>query len=160
VDLSRSFVDPPGITGKKLCELMNEHRISQKSFNGLILCTLNFADSETESTNRPAFSREEVDEIYTLALRTDPAARSAIIEAVKRGKIEPLTDAEVRRFAIQEKSTSALFEQIYDHYSTQVSSLVGAGPRDSISRLYSSKEASSDAEDGDRDVGIDLPMLS
>ncbi len=154
------IVDPPGITGKKLCELIREHHISENSFPHHISCAEDFERSAKKSV-KPTFSREQVDEIYTLAIRTDPAARTAILEAAKRDKLEPATDDEIRRVATHDKSVSAIFESIYEHYSKQTSSLVErAGLSDSLSRLYASKPDRPDEDETDHDAGLSPPDLS
>jgi hypothetical protein len=146
---------PPGITGAKLCELMRLHHISESSFEGSISCTANF--EEAKSSHGPLFSKEEIDEIYTLALRTDAAARGAIAETGKLTTIAPLSDDEIRAAAAKNKSVSSIFEALYQHYDLSLSSLIGEKPRASISNLYSSFGAQT--ADNESSDDLDLPNL-
>jgi hypothetical protein len=127
------IIDPPTISGQRLCQLMRTHHISPRVFKRTVDCDLTFA--AVEST-KPVFSKEQVDEVYALALRTDAAARNAILDSANRKSVTPLADTEVREYASAVEGISDVSDWVRDHYSEQASSLIDDGARKSIEDLY------------------------
>src|SRR5438270_10511522 len=62
------LVDPPSVTGAKLCEVMARFAIPAGTFTRPVSCTANHENS---------LSAAQIDQLYSIALRSDQAVRAA-----------------------------------------------------------------------------------
>jgi hypothetical protein len=120
------IVDPPGVTGKKLCELMRAQGVSEKSFNQHINCSIEFIAS---SSNKPLFSTEETDKIYNTIISSDAEVRAAIDQAATTVTIEQLSDDKIKDFAADDQNVSDLRDAIVQHYVDQFTPVINGGSK-------------------------------
>jgi hypothetical protein len=132
------IVDPPTVTGPKLCEMMARHGIPTTTFNRPIPCNERFE-------NR--LSRDEVDKIYNIASSSDQAVRNAFTEALRRVGLKLLTDDEVRRLASENTTDAQAFEDIFDSYAQQIKGIATRGPHEAIDALYRESRGTKDKEE-------------
>jgi hypothetical protein len=126
------IVDPPGVTGSKLCEVMTRYAIPENLFNRPIPC------GEDYELNR--ISREEIDNIYTTALKSDQAIRNAFREVARQVPLHQLSDAEVKRIASKSETVGRAFDDIYNYYANQLGALANTGPSSTIEALYNGSD--------------------
>src|SRR5215813_1243572 len=123
------IVDPPGVTGQKLCELIAKYGVPPDSFRKRIAC-----DEDYE--NLEPFTAEEVDEIYGIALRSDDRIRKSFIDAAAKRSFTSLSDDEVASLVSKESNTASAFDLIFKEYARTLSGLVEEGPSEILEELY------------------------
>ena len=123
------IVDPPGVTGQKLCELIAKYGVPPDSFRKRIAC-----DEDYE--NLEPFTAEEVDEIYGIALRSDDRIRKSFIDAAAQRSFTSLSDDEVASLVSKESNTASAFDLIFKEYARTLSGLVEEGPSEILEELY------------------------
>lgn len=121
------IVDPPSVTGRKLCEVMERHSIPLDTFGRPVACG---------ETLEHRLSQDDIDGIYTIALSSDPAVREAFRETLRRVGIKPLTDAEVKQIASENPTVGQAFEAIFESYAQQIRAIATKGPAKAIEALY------------------------
>jgi hypothetical protein len=121
------IVDPPTVTGPKLCEVMERYGIPPSTFNRSIPC---------QETLEGSLSQDEIDQIYSIAFSSDQAVRNAFAETLRRVELKLLTDDEVRELISNNSTAGQAFETIFSGYVDQIGSIAGRGPRDAITALY------------------------
>lgn len=126
------MVDPPGVTGKKICELMRAHGISESSFNQHISCDINFAES---GANKSVISAEEVDKIYDTIIASDASVRAAIAQAASAVAIKQLSDDDIRTLAADDRSLSDVQDAILQHYTDQFARVINDGSASVVAKL-------------------------
>ena len=134
------LVDPPSISYGKLCDILNKHGIEpEKTFRQSFSC----AGGGSGGT------LDDIDRIYTIALRSDPTVRAAFADAIQRAGLQHLSDQELADLAAGAPSSAALFDAIFDRYRTQITELA---PRDVVSELYKSPPADAAADGADAET--------
>lgn len=126
------IVDPPGVTGKKLCELMRAHGISESSFKQHISCDVNFAES---GATKSLFSPEEADKIYDAIIASDANVRAAIAQAASDVTVKQLSDDDIRTLAAGDRSLSDVQDAILEHYTEQFTPVINNGSASVVSKL-------------------------
>lgn len=85
------LVDPPGVTGKKYCEILKRNNIDVgKLGQQEVNC------SRKGSPYEYKFTKEQEDLIYSVAFRTDADARAKLRNTVKAIKITPLSEQQLK----------------------------------------------------------------
>jgi hypothetical protein len=122
------IVDPPGVTARKLCEVMERRTIPRETYRNLKYCTDDYEFS---------VSREDLDRIYGVALTSDPSIRKAFRDTAAQIPIQQLSDADVKRIAAESPSVGRAIEAIIDYYSNELAKLRrGPSSDDAIAVLY------------------------
>jgi hypothetical protein len=124
------IVDPPGVTGTMLCELITKHGVPKESFRKRIVCNEDF------ERGGPPFTAEEINEIYGIALRADDRIRKAFVDAARSNAFKPLSDAEVRRLVSKQSNTASAFDELFKSYALTLSEVAQAGPSEIIDQLF------------------------
>src|SRR5262249_13529621 len=75
------IVDPPGVTGEKLCALFKKYDIQDEGF-GHVDCNLNY-EEKGRSAHAGEFTLQDKDKVYTLALQSDPQIRADLAAAIQ-----------------------------------------------------------------------------
>ena len=133
------IVDPPGITAKKLCEVMAREAISRSAFRGQIrTCDRDFVRS---------LSPQEIDWVYAVAFKSDGDIRKAYRDAAAKLPAQTLTDAEVKDLAEKEATVFDAIEAIVESYQNEIGRIQQAFDADKIAALYSGNRATDDATD-------------
>jgi hypothetical protein len=127
------IVDPPGITAKKLCEVLAREAIPRSAFYGRIRT----CDRDYE---RP-FTREERDRIYDVAIRSDAEIRTAYREAEASDPPQPLSDERVREIAAGKSSVADAIQAVTDYYLNEIGRMFNAYDADRIAALYEPPDA-------------------
>jgi len=122
------IVDPPGITAKKLCEVLARDGIPRSTFRGQIRT----CDRDYE---RP-ISPREMDEIYGIALGSDARIRQAYRDEAARGPIQPMSDDQIRELAANTDSVGDVVEAITDHYLNQIIRIPETYNSEKIAELF------------------------
>lgn len=136
------IIEPPSVTGKKLCEILDRYDIPRDSFNRPITCTPEFAFT---------FTPEQIDKIYGIALKSDQAVRDAYVSVLKGASLTPLSDDEIANILAESRSVGSGYKAISQAYLTQLENLEKQ-PQAIINALYAGlvpeeKDAQSDDPD-------------
>jgi hypothetical protein len=123
------IVDPPGITAKKLCEVMARAAIPKSAFRGQIRT----CDRDYE---RP-ISPEEMDQIYSIALRSDGEIRKAYRDEAEKAPVQPMTDDQVRELVGPEASVGDGIEAIVEYYQNEIGRMRDVYDAEKIAALFS-----------------------
>jgi hypothetical protein len=150
-DSTALIVDPPTITGAKLCEVMDHYNIPSDAFSHYISCGQNYEDK---------LSPDQVDKIYSIALQSDQAVRDAFANVLAQMPITPLTDAEVRTTVAEARTVDKAFSLLVDKYTQQITDVAGHGPAKAIEDLYSEIVVNNQDTGGQDDTTARGPGLS
>ncbi len=134
------LVDPPSVTGRKLCELLVKHRISTEQLElGQINCKVDATQNEPVGlAPGSVFSKQAIDQIYATALRTDPGIRTAISGAIPGLNITPMDDAALEKMLSEVQSLNGAYGKLVSYYDGQLGQFVGQPIRQNINELYES----------------------
>jgi hypothetical protein len=120
------IIESPSVTGKKLCEILDRYDIPRDSFSRPISCTPEFDY---------AFTPEQIDKIYGIALKSDQAIRDAYASVLKGAVLTPLSDDEIRNILSESKSVGSGYKAIFQAYATQLEE-VAKQPTAVVNALY------------------------
>lgn len=124
------IVDPPGITAKKLCEVLARQAIPASAFHGQIrTCNRDY--------ERP-LSSQEMDQVYSIALKSDEEIRKALQDQAAKAPIRVLTDERVKELVAKESSVGDAIEAIVEYYENEIGRLREAYDDDKVVALYKS----------------------
>jgi len=113
------IVEPPSVTQRKFCELLEKHRVSAGDVQlSYINCDNLAADTaRTASSFKP--SAEEKDRIYKVAFQADEAARDRLGGDTGRVPREVLPPERLNQILSEARSPIGAFKAIEQHYSGQ-----------------------------------------
>jgi hypothetical protein len=136
-DTEPFIVEPPGVTGQKLCALLEKYDIPKDRFSRHIDCSLNYVkeDKSTGSIQSP-FLPQEKDKIYTVALQGDPQLRSDIAAALQSPEVALPTGADVVAILSQTGSVSRAFDKLYAGYKSTIDTAVTAAISEKIKAAF------------------------
>jgi hypothetical protein len=145
------IVDPPTITGAKLCEVMDRYNIPSEAFSRNVSCGQNYENK---------LSPDQIDKIYSIALQSDQAVRDAFANVLAQMPITPLTDAEVRETVAEVGTVDKAFNLLVDKYTQQITDVADHGPAKAIEDLYSDVVVNNQDTGGQDDTTAQGPGLS
>ncbi len=122
-DTEPFIVEPPGVTGKKLCALLEKYDIPKDRFARQIDCSLDYV-KETKTSLKSPFLPREKDKIYSVALQGDPQLRSDIAAALQSPETALPTDADVNAIVSQSGSVSRAFDKLFQSYKSKLDAVV------------------------------------
>jgi len=126
------LVDPPSISGAKLCELMRKNRISADDLaSAQIDCKLGRLSSQG-GTVAPPFSPEAIDAIYNSVLTYAPALQERTRQLASEFKIQPMPREELDKLLAEAQSVDAAVKAMLQHYRYQVTQGVGQPLRQNV----------------------------
>jgi hypothetical protein len=149
------IVDPPGVTGQKLCALMEKYDIPNDRFpNSFIDCSLSYAqDSSSTDSSQPPFSPQQKDRIYTIALQGDPQVRGDLKAMLEHSAIAFPTDADVALITSQTRSVSTAFEKLFESYRSSLNDVVEAAVGNKVEESFAADAVSGGSNATDHGPG-------
>jgi hypothetical protein len=121
------IVDPPSVTGAKLCALMAQHNLSGGDIGRHVDCRASFKDAEAKSRFGAAlFDKDQIDRIYTTALTSDAALRAHLARSGPMLRPPPIADAELTEILRTSGSVSEAYRAIWQKYEPAFSGQVDA----------------------------------
>jgi hypothetical protein len=114
------MVDPPSVTGAKLCDLLRANNISPETLqSSAVDCRV--VREETEKTRGgQKFSAEAVDRIYAVALQSDTAIRDVIGKQLRVFSLAPLASQELEEAVSRSRTVNDAFENLRLAYNRQL----------------------------------------
>ncbi len=114
------IVDPPSITGAKLCELLRKNNISTEQIGiSDVDCRVTYEDSAKQSDAKP-LSPEVQDQIYGIILRQDDNLRAALQQRLNVFEFTPLSNEQLDTMLTESKTASEAYDRIRRSYEQQL----------------------------------------
>ncbi len=111
------IVDPPSVTGAKLCALMSKHNLSPGDIGRSIDCSAKLEVQSAVPSGTALFEPAEIDRIYSTALRTDPQLRQALVNTGSGFNPEPLAPEKLDEILSTSGSVNEAYRRIWETYS-------------------------------------------
>ena len=158
-DTEPFIVDPPGVTGQKLCGLLEKYDIPKDRFSRHIDCSLNYlSEPKVGSLTEAPFTAREKDKIYTVALQGDPQLRSDIGAALQYPETLLPTDADVAAIVSQSGSVTRAFNKLFDAYKARLDGIIEGAIAEKVKSSFAADLAASNRramDTGSYDAGED-----
>lgn len=151
-DAGPFIVDPPGVTGQKLCAIFEKYDIPKDRFTH-IDCRLDYVSGGARSVSPGTFSIEEKDRIYTLALQGDPEIRSAVKAALENSPAGFPTEDDIRNIALESQTVGRAFDKMLDSYKTTLNTVVQTSVGENVEEKYRAQAPPSEPGEGHGEVG-------
>ena len=143
------IVEPPGVTGEKLCALLEKYDIPKDRF-ARVDCKLDYAaESKANEAGDAQFSIEDKDRIYSLALQNDPQVRSDLKAALEAAALP--TEEEINTILSEAKTVGRAFDKISAALKTNLDNLVHERVGTSIEQSYNALAPPAQAEQSDEE---------
>jgi hypothetical protein len=114
------IVDPPSITGAKLCELLRKNNISTEQIGiSDVDCRVIYEDSAKQSNAKP-LSPEVQDQIYGIILRQDANLRAVLQQRLNVFELTPLSNEQLDTILTESKTASEAYDRIRRGYEQQL----------------------------------------
>jgi len=155
------LVDPPSVSGRKLCNLLRKNGIPAEQLEASqVNCELNRAvgaGAGARATTKPgqAFDRAATDQIYGIALRADPQLRSEIARALGQLRLLPMPPADLEKILAESKAVATAYKKITEYYTSQIDRSLVQRIGNAVGRLYEPVPSRSEAPQ----VGESRPKL-
>jgi hypothetical protein len=145
-DTEPFIVEPPGVTGQKLCALLEKYDIPKDRFSRHIDCSLNYvSEPKAGSSIESPFLPQEKDRIYTVALQGDPQLRSDIGVALQSPETLLPNDDDVNAVIAQSGSVTRAFNKLFDTYKTTLDGLVDGAIAEKVKSFFAADLAASNS---------------
>jgi hypothetical protein len=136
-DTEPFIVEPPGVTGQKLCALLEKYDIPKDRFSRQIDCSLDYVrEANSAGSMQSPFLPQEKDKIYTVALQGDPQLRSDIGVALRSPQMVLPGDADVAAIVSQTGSVSRAFDKLFASYKSAIDTAVTAAVSKKIKAAF------------------------
>ncbi|RIA54997.1 hypothetical protein [Dichotomicrobium thermohalophilum] len=131
------LVDPPSVSGAKLCELLRRNRISSEDLQTVeIDCNQNMLAGQSESAaTGPRFSPQEIDAIYNSVLVNSGSLQERSQQLAYRFRLTPMTGEELEEILTRAQSVDAAVKAISLRYSYQVNQGIEQPLRQNVEQL-------------------------
>jgi hypothetical protein len=139
------IVDPPGVTGQKLCGLLEKYDIPRERFT-YINCKLNYAEETKSGVAGTAFTPEERDKIYTVILQGDPQLRSDVQAAMQAQPPTLPSEEDVNAIIAESGTVSRAFDKLQERYKSALDEYVQAAAGDKLKTWFAAEVAASNAQ--------------
>ncbi len=114
------IVDPPSVTGAKLCELLRKNNISAEQMGtGSVDCRAVY-EGAPKSTDQGALAPEAQDQVYGIVLRQDAVFRSALQQRLGTFALTPLSEEDLNSILSGSKTASEAYDSISQRYEGQL----------------------------------------
>ena len=114
------IVDPPSITGAKLCELLRKNNISTEQIGiSDVDCRVIYEDSARQSNAKP-LSPEVQDQIYGIILRQDANLRAVLQQRLNVFELTPLSNEQLDTILRESKTASEAYDRMRRGYEQQL----------------------------------------
>lgn len=157
-DTEPFIVEPPGVTGAKLCALLEKHDIPKDRFARNIDCSLDYVSeskSPAVSVYEP-FLPQEKDRIYTVALQGDPELRNDIATALRSAPLQLPSEADVAMVLTQSGSATRAFDRLLAGYKLMLDPLIDGAVGEKVKNAFAADLAASQQREQNASTG-ELP---
>ncbi len=145
-DTEPFIVEPPGVTGQKLCALLEKYDIPRDRFARNIDCSLDYvSESKAGNSFEAPFSPQEKDRIYTVALQGDPQLRSDIGAALQSAQTRLPSEVDVSVFVNQSGSISRAFDKLFAGYKSTLDAVVDGAVAQKVENAFAADLAASES---------------
>ncbi len=132
------LVDPPSVSGAKLCELLRRNRISSEDLQTVeIDCNQDMVTGQP-TTSAPRFSPQELDAIYNSVLVNAGALQQRSRQLASGFALTPMTSEELEQILNRAQTVDAAVKAISQRYSYQVSEGIEQPLRQNVEQLLAS----------------------
>ena len=115
------IVDPPSVTGAKLCALMSRYNLSSSDIGRSVNCNAKLADNRSTYLYGAAlFEQSEIDRIYTFALTADRDLRATLAASEPQLIPEPLDETELQKILGASGSINEAYRSLSNSYERQL----------------------------------------
>lgn len=130
------LVDPPSVSGEKLCELLRRNRISSDDLQTVeIDCNQNAAAGQSASTSGPRFSPQEIDTIYNSVLVNSGALQQRSQQLASQFTLTPMTDEQLEEVLNRAQTVDAAVKALTLQYRYQVGQGIEQPLRQNVEQL-------------------------
>lgn len=153
------LVDPPSVSGAKLCELLRRNRISSEDLQTVqIDCNQNAIVGQATPDTGPRFSQQEIDAIYNSVLVNAAALQQRSQQLAGSFALTPLPDAELEQILTRAQTVDAAVKEISRQYSYQIDQGIEQPLRQNVEQLLA--VLPEPVYTGSTPEQLDLPPLS
>ncbi len=132
------LIDPPSISGEKLCELLRRNRISSEDLRSVqVNCNENASAGQQQKQSGPRFSPREIDAIYNSVLVNAAALRDSGQQLASRFTLTPMSEEDFGEILASAKTVDAAVKEISRRYKFQVRQGVEQPLRQAVERVLS-----------------------
>jgi len=110
------LVDPPSVTGAKLCELLRANGISPETMQSTSVDCRLVREQEEKRSRGPKFSAAAIDRIYGVALQSDAAVRDVLHRQLRAFSLKSPTDDELGEIIDRSKTVNDALEGLRSAY--------------------------------------------
>jgi len=131
------LIDPPSVSGQKLCELLRKNRISAEELRiGDVDCSQDTIAAQQQQT-APSFSAEEIDAIYNSVLVNAGALSQRIQRFATSVNLTRLSEDEFRELLADASTIDAAVKKISWHYKAQIRDALNPALRQDVEQILS-----------------------
>lgn len=129
------LVDPPSVSGAKLCELLRRNRISSDDLQTVeIDCNQSTVEGRAAPSG-PRFSPQEIDAIYNSVLVNAGSLQQHSQQLASRFTPAPLTGEELEQILLSAQTVDAAVKAIILSYNYQISEAIAQPLRQNVDQL-------------------------
>ncbi len=115
------MIDPPSVTGAKLCELLRANHISAETLRSTSVdCRL--VREGDKKQDGPRLSTEAIDRIYSVALQSDTVVRDILHQRLRAFSFIPIAKEELDEIINRSNTINDAFDGVDSTYSRQLES--------------------------------------
>jgi hypothetical protein len=130
------LVDPPSVSGEKLCELLRRNRISSDDLQTVeIDCNQNAVAGQSAPTSGPRFSPQEIDAIYNSVLVNSGALQQRSQQLARQFTLTPMSDEQLEEVLNRAQTVDAAVKELTLQYSYQVGQGIEQPLRQNVEQL-------------------------
>jgi hypothetical protein len=130
------LVDPPSVTGAKLCELLRRNRISSEDLPSISIdCNLNAVAGQSAPSAAPRFSQQEIDIIYNSVLVNSGALQQRSQQLARQFVLTPLSDEQLEQILDEAQTVDAAAKEISRQYRYQINQGIEQPLRQNVEQL-------------------------
>ena len=152
------LVDPPSVSGAKLCELLRKNRISSEDLQTVeIDCNQDRAAGRA-TPSRPRFSPQEIDGIYNSVLGNAASLQQRSRQLASRFTPTPVSEEDLEQILARAQTVDAAVKALKVRYGHQVSEAIDQPLREHVEQLLAALPEPQYT--GARTEQLSLPPLS
>lgn len=137
------LVDPPSVSGKKMCGLLKKYGVTAEDIQaGQVNCSLGKVASKTASAKagKANFSNKQIDFIYRTALASDGAILQGGKKILSTFKFQPMNEQQLESLVQDNPTVTSAHRKISAHYVNQLNSKLNGPIRAYLSKKFETFE--------------------
>ena len=157
------LVDPPSVSGQKMCGLLKKYRVSASDIQASqVNCSLGKLEGKVQASGpgKGNFTNDQIDFIYRTVLASDRAVLAGGGKLLRDFKFTPMADDEINKLIEGKSSLPTLKRSIADHYVKQLNRKLTDPIASYTRKRFEAYQETSTPESGPGQSGVSFEPLN